>query len=138
MSSKRWPLSGSLAPEGPYRISSRDPREQVSRNHQGGVFKWLTRLPAGKTKTIVELVLQILSHHEDSHILLTAPSNPAADTLTLRLMAYLDNKTMLRLQSSTRTFAETPNEVLTYSCIKDDTFAGKPLSWGVESHPSSP
>jgi len=74
---------------------------------------------------MVELVLQILAHHEDAHILVTAPSNPAADTLLLRLIPYLDNKTMLRLQSSTRTFAETPNEVLTYSYIKNDTFAGK-------------
>jgi hypothetical protein len=84
----------------------------------------LTR-STGKTKTMVELVLQILAQHEDAHILLTAPSNPAADTLLLRLISYLDNKTMLRLQSSTRTFAETPNEVLTYSYIKNDTFAGK-------------
>jgi hypothetical protein len=79
----------------------------------------------GKTKTMVELVLQILAHHEDAHILVTAPSNPAADTLLLRLIPYLDNKTMLRLQSSTRTFAETPNEVLTYSHIQNDTFTGK-------------
>jgi hypothetical protein len=32
---------------------------------------------------------------------------------------------LLRLQSSTRTFAETPNEVLTYSCIKNNSFVGE-------------
>jgi helicase MOV-10 len=74
---------------------------------------------------MVELVLQILMHHEDAHILLTAPSNPAADTLALRLAPFLDNKSLLRLQSSTRTFAETPNEVLTYSCIKNNSFVGE-------------
>jgi len=74
---------------------------------------------------MVELVLQILAHHEDAHILLTAPSNPAADTLALRLAPFLDNKTMLRLQSSTRTFAETPNEILSYSCIVNNSFVGE-------------
>lgn len=74
---------------------------------------------------MVELVLQILAYNRDAHILLTAPSNPAADTLALRLALYLGNEVMFRLQSSTRTFAEVPNELLRYSYVEHDRFAGK-------------
>jgi superfamily I DNA and/or RNA helicase len=82
-------------------------------------------LEPGKTKTMVELVLQILAHNPDAHVLVTAPSNPATDTLTLRLMRYLDNNTMLRLQGPERTFAETPSNIMTYSCVQDNRFAGQ-------------
>lgn len=44
-------------------------------------------------------------------------------------MNDLDNTTMLRLNSSTRTFAETPESVMLYSHIENDTFAGEPRSF---------
>ena len=77
----------------------------------------------GKTKTIVEIALQLLNTGANcSHILLCAPSDPAADTLALRLRHYLAPSELFRLNASSRTFAEVPGELLPYCYTQNDLF----------------
>ncbi|PWN50803.1 P-loop containing nucleoside triphosphate hydrolase protein, partial [Violaceomyces palustris] len=71
----------------------------------------------GKTKTLVEATLQILRRQPDANILLCAPSNSAADTLTKRLTRTLKPQEMFRLNAPERTFAEVPEEILLYCHI---------------------
>ena len=85
-------------------------------------------LQTGKTKTMVEAVLQILKHDSEATILLCAPSNPAADTLVRRLALVLRVGTLLRLNSPQRTFAEVPDKVLPYCHVTNDTFALPPFT----------
>ncbi|KAI5819436.1 P-loop containing nucleoside triphosphate hydrolase protein [Pyronema omphalodes] len=79
----------------------------------------------GKTKTIVETVLQLVHapHTPYHNILLCAPSQEAADTLALRLIDHLSPAVLLRLNSPARSFAEVPNKLMTYSCIENDSFS---------------
>ena len=82
----------------------------------------------GKTKTICEMVLQLANDPKfKGSILLCAPSNPATDTLGLRLRAHLGPETMLRLNAYSRTFAEVPQELLPYCFVEDDIFSIPPL-----------
>lgn len=77
----------------------------------------------GKTKTIIEIALQLLKDTSaHGHILLCAPSDPAADTLVHRLQQHLKTSEMLRLNRPGRTFAEVPGAVLPYCNIVDDAF----------------
>ena len=79
-------------------------------------------MQTGKTKTIVEAILQILASDPCAHILVCAPSNPAADTVAKRLSRHLPPDDMFRLNAANRTFAEVPDILLPYCCIADDTF----------------
>lgn len=56
----------------------------------------------GKTKTIVEAVLQILASHRHTHILVCGVSNSSADTLTTRLAKSLGIETLFRLNDPSR------------------------------------
>lgn len=77
----------------------------------------------GKTKTIIETALQLLRNSSaHGHILLCAPSDPAADTLVHRLRQHLNTSEVLRLNRPGRTFAEVPGAVLPYCSIVNDTF----------------
>lgn len=77
----------------------------------------------GKTKTIIETALQLLKNTSArGHILLCAPSDPAADTLVHRLRQHLNTSEVLRLNRPGRTFAEVPGAVLPYCSIENDTF----------------
>lgn len=77
----------------------------------------------GKTKTIVETALQLITaNSKGSHILLCAPSDPAADTLAMRLRSHLDRAKLFRLNSPSRTFAEVPGELLPYCYTENDLF----------------
>lgn len=77
----------------------------------------------GKTKTIIETALQLLKNTSaHGHILLCAPSDPAADTLVHRLRQHLNTSEVLRLNRPGRTFAEVPGVVLPYCSIENDTF----------------
>lgn len=77
----------------------------------------------GKTKTIIETALQLLKNTSThGHILLCAPSDPAADTLVHRLQRHLETNEMLRLNRPGRTFAEVPGAVLPYCNIVNDAF----------------
>ncbi|KAG6908482.1 hypothetical protein DXG01_004485 [Tephrocybe rancida] len=80
----------------------------------------------GKTRTVVETVLQILRIQPEACILLCAPSNPATDTLVLRLRRFLQPHEMLRLNDPNRTFAEVPIKITQYCYIEDDKFALPP------------
>lgn len=84
-------------------------------------------LIAGKTKTLVEMVLQILANAPGSTILLCAPSNPAADTLARRLSRVLKPEIMLRLNARNRTFAEVPDEIMLYCHIDGEHFGLPPF-----------
>ena len=76
----------------------------------------------GKTKTLVEMILQIINHHPTAHILACAPSNTAADVIARRLAATLTPTDMFRLNGPSRTFAEVNGALLPYCHIEDDKF----------------
>lgn len=82
----------------------------------------------GKTKTMVESALQILRNDPKAKILLSAPSNAAADTLVRRLKAHLLPQQMFRLNSDKRTFAEVPQTILQYCFIENDKFGLPPIT----------
>ncbi|KIY70065.1 P-loop containing nucleoside triphosphate hydrolase protein [Cylindrobasidium torrendii FP15055 ss-10] len=77
----------------------------------------------GKTRTVVELVHQILAGNPNAHILVCAPSNSATDTLALRLAKRLSRDQLLRLNDPKRTFAEVPGVLLPYCHIDSNHFA---------------
>ncbi|PGH35312.1 hypothetical protein GX50_01892 [[Emmonsia] crescens] len=80
---------------------------------------------SGKTKTVVECTLQLLRRNEKikPHILLCAPSDPAADTLAIRLAKHLQPHEMFRLNGWSRTFAEVPDQLLPYTHTEYDLFS---------------
>ncbi|KAK5112549.1 hypothetical protein LTR85_011241 [Meristemomyces frigidus] len=81
----------------------------------------------GKTKTLVELALQIISKQQGAHLLLCAPSDPAADTLVQRLSKHLQPSQMLRLTAPSRSFPEVPDSVLSFCYVDSDMFSLPPL-----------
>ena len=76
----------------------------------------MPRPDLGKTKTLVEAVLQIVRRQQHASVLVCAPSNSAADTIALRLARKLDGEEMLRLQNPTRTLAEVPDVLKDMYC----------------------
>ncbi|KAH9864090.1 hypothetical protein J1614_010023 [Plenodomus biglobosus] len=76
----------------------------------------------GKTKTLVEITMQLLNSTDIAHILVCAPSEGAADTLALRLKEYLDVKQLLRLNRSGRAENEVPSELRQYCYMERDMF----------------
>ncbi|KAF9480299.1 P-loop containing nucleoside triphosphate hydrolase protein [Pholiota conissans] len=80
----------------------------------------------GKTRTVVEAVLQIFRVQPEACILVCAPSNPATDTLALRLQQNLLQHEMLRLNAPNRTFAEVPDSIKPYCYVEDNKFALPP------------
>jgi hypothetical protein len=60
----------------------------------------------GKTKTLVEGILQILKLFPKTSILVCGASNPSADTLALRLRNYASPDVMFRLNDPSRPFSE--------------------------------
>ncbi|KAF9553859.1 P-loop containing nucleoside triphosphate hydrolase protein [Agrocybe pediades] len=80
----------------------------------------------GKTRTVVESVLQIFRTQPEACILLCAPSNPATDTLALRLQKHLLQREMLRLNDPNRTFAEVPDILRPYCFVENDEFSIPP------------
>ncbi|KAJ4404229.1 hypothetical protein N0V82_010533 [Gnomoniopsis sp. IMI 355080] len=97
---------------------------------QYGTLPYLISGPpgTGKTLTLIEVVLQFIKNSMTlHHILVCAPSDPAADTLCLRLKGYLPPVDMLRLNRPCRTFAEVPDSLLPYCCIQGEEFGLPPL-----------
>ncbi|KAF8172752.1 P-loop containing nucleoside triphosphate hydrolase protein [Mycena galopus ATCC 62051] len=83
----------------------------------------------GKTRTTVEAVLQILRFHPEASIVLCAPSNPATDTLVMRLRSTLQPHEMFRLNDPNRTFAEVPLNIRQYCYVENDKYALPP--WNI-------
>ena len=81
----------------------------------------------GKTKTIVELALQLLSKNKAAHLLVCAPSDPAADTLIQRLSRHLKPSSLLRITAPSRSFPEVPNAVLPFCFVDDGMFSLPPF-----------
>ncbi|KAK3714514.1 hypothetical protein LTR37_007820 [Vermiconidia calcicola] len=77
----------------------------------------------GKTKTIVELALQLIGRQETPHLLICAPSDPAADTLVQRLSKHLKLSDLRLINAPSRSFPEVPNTVLPYCCVDDGLFS---------------
>ena len=83
---------------------------------------------SGKTKAVVEAVLQMVgSSTNPGSILVCAPSDQAADNLTLRLKNALTTTELLRLNHDSRTFQSVPSSILAWSYIVEDTFALPPF-----------
>lgn len=93
--------------------------DSVVRNNYGNVPFLISGPPGtGKTKTIVELALQLVKSSHDHNVLLCAPSDAAADTLALRLRYFLNNKQLFRLNHFSRSFQEVPTELLSFCAIE--------------------
>jgi putative helicase MOV10L1/helicase MOV-10 len=82
----------------------------------------------GKTKTLVELAIQLIKNVDSvSHILFCAPSDAATDTLVQRLSAHFNPTQLFRLNRQSRSFAEVPDAVLPFCYTSDDTFTLPPF-----------
>ena len=84
----------------------------------------------GKTKTIVETAIQLISRESESsipHILVCAPSDAAADTLTSRLSLHFNKFQLFRLNGYTRSFAEVPEHLMLYCYYENDLFTLPPF-----------
>lgn len=77
----------------------------------------------GKTKTLVEAILQLVHQSDQNKIFVCAPSDPAADTLATRLSKHLAPGQLLRLNDAYRTFQEVPEKLLMFCCINDERFS---------------
>lgn len=81
----------------------------------------------GKTKTLVETTLQLVAWSA-SALLVCAPSDPAADTVALRLKEQMTQQTLFRLNAPSRTFQEVPASLLSYCHVENDTFTLPPIN----------
>jgi helicase MOV-10 len=77
----------------------------------------------GKTKTLVETILQLIKNVKYiNHILVCTPSDPSADVVADRLSSHLNQEELIRLCSPSRTTAEVPTKLHNYSNMDGDTF----------------
>ena len=82
----------------------------------------------GKTKTIVEAILQIVNDPKCAgRALVCAPSDQAADLLALRLQQWLPKSALLRLNRFSRTFEEVPDTLLPQCYIENNYFSLPPF-----------
>ncbi|KAJ1384376.1 P-loop containing nucleoside triphosphate hydrolase [Sesbania bispinosa] len=77
----------------------------------------------GKTRTIVEAVLQLYTHHKNARILICAPSNSAADHILEKLLVQQDvefhENEIFRLNASTRPYEDVKPELIRF-CFFDE------------------
>ncbi|KAI8619601.1 P-loop containing nucleoside triphosphate hydrolase protein [Chytriomyces sp. MP71] len=69
----------------------------------------------GKTKTCIECIHQIIVTDRKARILACAPSHSAADTLTRRLLKFMNPSTLFRFNPSTRPFNEVPDAIMPFT-----------------------
>ncbi|KAK5070578.1 hypothetical protein LTR64_000250 [Lithohypha guttulata] len=95
-----------------------------------GILPYLISGPpgTGKTKTMVEIALQLISASNKikPHLLVCAPSDAAADTLLVRLSAQLSQAQLFRLNNWTRLTSEVPGEVRPYCCLDENQLHALP------------
>merc|ERR1719186_713093 len=72
----------------------------------------------GKTVTMVEAIKQITSLEINNRILVTAPSNAAADVLASRLNQHIPPSQLLRLHAPSRSFKSIPEDILNVSNVE--------------------
>ncbi|XP_025018774.1 putative helicase MOV-10 isoform X1 [Python bivittatus] len=65
----------------------------------------------GKTVTMVEAIKQVLHCIKGAHVLACAPSNSASDLLCQLLMKHLDNRSIYRMNASSRDYRTVPEEI---------------------------
>ncbi|EME46334.1 hypothetical protein DOTSEDRAFT_127228 [Dothistroma septosporum NZE10] len=82
----------------------------------------------GKTKTVVEMTLQLLRSTTTAHLLLCTPSDPAADILVQRLKQRLMPTDLFRLNAPSRSMGEVSDTVLPFCCIDNGTFKLPPFT----------
>ncbi|KAK1774778.1 P-loop containing nucleoside triphosphate hydrolase protein [Copromyces sp. CBS 386.78] len=83
----------------------------------------------GKTKTMIEIALQLVRNVPGcSHILVCAPSEPAADTLADRLSKSMNRNDLFRLNRPTRDPREVLSNLLSYCYMQKDVFALPPFA----------
>ncbi|CAI7798861.1 unnamed protein product [Closterium sp. NIES-53] len=75
----------------------------------------------GKTKTVVEAILQVVKAMSSARVLVCAPSNSATDNIALRLKGNLQVREMLRLYSVSRTRGEVETDLLPFTRYNDTT-----------------
>ncbi|KAG9414015.1 hypothetical protein AC1031_013218 [Aphanomyces cochlioides] len=68
----------------------------------------------GKTITVIEAILQVLQHNEQSSVLAIAPSDAAADILAMRLRDYNHVTSLFRLNWPHRKIAAVPAPLLKF------------------------
>lgn len=86
----------------------------------------------GKTRTIVEAILQLYTHHKNSRILVCAPSNSAADYILEKLLAqqnieFRDNE-IFRLNATTRPYEDVKPELIRFCFFDELIFKSPPAS----------
>ncbi|KAG9187336.1 helicase MOV-10 [Alternaria panax] len=98
-------------------------------NNSYGTLPYLISGPpgTGKTRTLVEIAMQLLNTTDVKHLLICAPSEAAADTLALRLKGYLTRMQLFRLNRPGRADNEVPRELLQYCHIENDMFSLPPF-----------
>ncbi|XP_061354494.1 probable RNA helicase SDE3 [Gastrolobium bilobum] len=86
----------------------------------------------GKTRTIVEAILQLYIHHKNARILICAPSNSAADYVLEKLLAQQDvefrENEIFRLNASTRSYEEVKPELIPFCFFDELIFKCPPVS----------
>ena len=83
----------------------------------------------GKTVTIVEAIKQILRRDPRARVLACAPSNSAADVLTLRLAELLKPDTLFRFYAPSRERETVPRDLLQYTFTNaNGSFSHPPLT----------
>lgn len=92
-------------------------------NQSYGTRPYLVSGPpgTGKTKTIIEIAVQLVRNSRgNSHVLLCAPSEVAADKLILRLSSHFSTSELLRLNRPTRDLNSIARETLDFCCRRRD------------------
>ncbi|KAI9773275.1 MAG: hypothetical protein M1839_002187 [Geoglossum umbratile] len=98
--------------------------DSVRRQDYGSIPFLISGPPGtGKTKTIVEIALQ-LTHNPsllNTHILLCAPSDSAADILVRRLKEHLSIPQLLRLNAASRPIGEVPIDLIGHCYVDGES-----------------
>ncbi|XP_014520114.1 probable RNA helicase SDE3 [Vigna radiata var. radiata] len=86
----------------------------------------------GKTRTIVETILQLYKYHKNARILVCAPSNSAADYILERLLTQQDielrENEIFRLNASTRPYEDVKPEIIRFCFFDDMVFKCPPVN----------